>query len=169
MSRANKRIRVPKRYVPKILSKKDKTSQKKELRKSRRLYRQGKYHTRKRVRSFASKPSSHVVNARRIYGVEDVKPNRSLARKTGCSVKALEKIVKKGQGAYYSSGSRPNQTAHSWGYARLASAITGGKSAAVDYKILKEGCKKTSKALRYAKQARRKHGKGTRKVRGILI
>ena len=41
--------------------------------------------------------------------------------------------MKKGQGAYYSSGSRPNQSAHSWGYARLASAITGGKSAAVDF------------------------------------
>jgi len=166
---AQRRTRVPKRYVPKILSTKDKKIQKKELKKSRRLYKQGKYHTRRRARSFRSKPSRHTMNAKIIYGVDCMRPNRTLARKTGCSVKALEEIVKKGQGAYYSSGSRPNQSAHSWGYARLASAITGGKSAAVDYKILEKGCKKTSKALRYAKQARRKHGKGTRKVRGILI
>ena len=98
-----------------------------------------------------------------------MRPSKLLSRKTGCSVNALEKIVKKGQGAYYSSGSRPNQTAHSWGYARLASAITGGKSAAVDYYILKDGCNKTSKALRYAKKARRKHGYGTRKVRPTYI
>ena len=164
-----RKTRVPKRYVPKILSSKDKKTQKKELKKSRRLYKQGKYHTRKRARSFRSKPSTYTMKAKKIYGVDCMKPNRTLARKTGCSVKALEEIVKKGQGAYYSSGSRPNQTAHSWGYARLASAITGGKSAAVDYKILEKGCKKTSKALRYAKQARRKHGKGTRKVRGVFI
>ena len=55
-------------------------------------------------------------------------------KKTGCSIEALKKIVNKGEGAYYSSGSRPNQTSHSWGYARLASAITGGKAAAVDSK-----------------------------------
>jgi len=83
---------------------------------------------------------------------------------TGCSQKALAKIVNKGAGAYYSSGSRPNQTAQSWGIARLASAITAGKAAAVDYTILERGCKPSSKALRLAKTARRKYGHGTRKV-----
>ena len=48
----------------------------------------------------------------------------------------LKKKFQKGQGAYFSSGSRPNQTGHSWGYARMASAITGGKAAAIDYHIL---------------------------------
>ena len=33
--------------------------------------------------------------------------------KTKCSLKGLKQIVKKGQGAYYSSGSRPSQTGHS--------------------------------------------------------
>ena len=163
------KVRVPQRYVPKFLSTKDKKLARKELKKSRRLYKRGKYHTRKRVRSFKSKPSKHVVNARRIYNVEDVIPSKELAKKTGCSINALDAIVKKGQGAYYSSGSRPNQTAHSWGYARLASAITGGKSAAVDFKILDQGCKKTSKALRYARRAKKIHGKGTRKVKPTYI
>jgi len=42
--------------------------------------------------------------------------------------KGVKQIVKKGKGAYYSSGSRPNQIPHSWGYTRLASAITGGNA-----------------------------------------
>jgi hypothetical protein len=46
----------------------------------------------------------------------------------------------------------------------LASAITSGKAAAVDYNILENGCKKTSKALKLAKKAVKKHGHGTRKV-----
>lgn len=164
-----KRIRVPQRYIPRFLSTKDKKFAQKELKKSRKQYKQGKYYTRKRVATFKSKPSKHVIRAQKIYNVKDVRPSKALARKTGCSVNALDKIVKKGQGAYYSSGSRPNQTAHSWGYARLASAITGGKSAAVDYYILKKGCNKTSKALRYANNARRKHGHGTRKVTPTYI
>ena len=72
-------------------------------------------------------------------------------------------------GAYYSSGSRPNQTGHSWGIARLASAITSGKSAAVDYDILEKGCKRNSKALSLAKKAKKKHGHGTRKVPKVKI
>ena len=63
----------------------------------------------------------------------------------------LKTIVKKGMGAYYSSGSRPNQTAQSWGRARLASAITGGPSARVDMGTLKRGCNRKSKALKLAK------------------
>ena len=38
--------RVPKRYVPKHLSKKDKKKQAKELKKSRRAYKRGKYYQR---------------------------------------------------------------------------------------------------------------------------
>ena len=66
-------------------------------------------------------------------------------------------MVKKGQGAYYSYGSRPNQTAHSWGRARLASAVTGGKSSQIDYNIFEKYCKKNSKALRLAKNSKYKN------------
>ena len=38
-------------------------------------------------------------------------------------------------GAYYSSGSRPNQTPYSWGMARLYSVIMGGSARRVDKKI----------------------------------
>jgi hypothetical protein len=82
-----------------------------------------------------------------MYKVDKIYPTNELARKTGCSVDALKKIVRKGEGAYYSSGSRPNQTPQSWGLARLASAITGGNASVVDYDILKNGCSHSKKAF----------------------
>jgi hypothetical protein len=87
-----------------------------------------------------------------MYKVETVAPSKEFAQKTGCTMAALKRIVQKGEGAYYSSGSRPNQTPQSWGLARLASAVTGGKAAAVDYAILQEGCDPSKKALKLANQ-----------------
>ena len=156
---------VPVRYLPKSLSRKDRNKQSTQLKKSRRLYKQGKYHTRKRVASFKSKPSGHVQNARRMYRVDNISPNPRLAKATGCSVGALRRIVKKGEGAYFSSGSRPNQTAHSWGYARLASAITGQKAAAVDFHIIDSGCKHSGRAYRLAARSVRKWNHGQTKTR----
>lgn len=48
----------------------------------------------------------------------------------------VETILKKGAGAYASSGSRPNQTSYSWKFARLASALLGGPAAKVDKNLL---------------------------------
>jgi len=157
-------MNVPIKYLPKKLTKKDKKILKKELKKSRKSYKIGKYITRKKVKSFKSKKSQHVLNAERIYKLKNLTVNKELVKKTGCSLKSLNTIIKKGQGAYYSSGSRPNQTPHSWGYARLASSITGGKAAAIDFNILNEGCSKNSNALKLANFARSKFGYGTRKV-----
>lgn len=150
-------IRVPKRYIPKHLSKKDKHRYKKSLIKSKRLYKRKKYHTRKKVKSFKSKKSNHITNAKRIYKIESIKPSRILSKKTGCSLKTLKMIEKKGLGAYYSSGSRPNQTPQSWGRARLASVITAGKASQVDLKLLTKGCKKNSKALKLALKLKKKN------------
>ena len=162
-------VKVPIRYIPKNLSRKDKKRQKKELKKSRRLYKKKKYYTRKRVKSFKNKVSPHIKKAMKLYKIDKMVVNDKLGKKTGCSKRALDKIVSKGAGAYYSSGSRPNQTAISWGRARLASSITGGKAAAVDYKILEKGCKKRSKALKLAKKSRRKHKYGQHRVKSVKI
>lgn len=51
--------------------------------------------------------------------------------------KGIDKVLKKGRGAYYSSGSRPNQTSTSWAKARLASVIMGGPALKYDSKIAK--------------------------------
>lgn len=167
--RKTKKTKIPKRYIPESLTTKDKQKQAKQLKKSRRLYKKGIYHKRDKVKSFKNKKSSHVSRAKRIYKVESLKPNKELSKKTGCTIKALNDIVKKGMGAMYSSGSRPNQTAHSWAYARLASSITGGKSASVDFHIINDGCKKDGKAYKLALKSKEKHGRGTRKVPKIHI
>ena len=157
-------MNVPLKYLPKRLTKKDKKKKAKQLKKSRTAYKKGIYIHRKPVDSYKSKKSQHILNAERIYNIKNLAVNNELANKTGCTISALNKIIKKGMGAYYSSGSRPNQTPHSWGIARLASSISGGKAAAVDYNILFEGCKSGSKALKLAKKSRIKNGYGTRKV-----
>ena len=71
------------------------------------------------------------------YG-ENVKSLKQISKATGIPVKALQKVIKKGKGAYYSSGSRPNQTASSWGKARMYSFIMGGPARKVDMHIAKE-------------------------------
>ena len=137
----------PKRYIPNNLTKKDKTKQLRMLQKSTKLYTQHKYYTRKKVLSFKNKQSKHILNARHIYKIRTITPSKELELKTGCSVSALRHIVKKGEGAYYSSGSRPNQTPQSWGLARLACSLTGGKSAKIDFDIINKGCNHTKKAF----------------------
>ena len=146
---------IPTRYIPNSLSKKDKQQQMNMILKSRKLYKKGKYFTRKKV-DYPHTTSKHIINARKLYNIETIRPTKELALKTGCSIDALDQIVKKGQGAYYSSGSRPNQTSQSWGLARLASAITAGKASLVDYNILENGCDHTKLAYKMATQLKNK-------------
>lgn len=152
----------PMRYVPAQLSSKDKKKQVKLINQSKKLYLKHIYYTRPFVKTFKSKPSHHVLNAKMRYNVDKIYPNKELSTKTGCSVKGLKQIVRKGEGAYFSSGSRPNQTAQSWGIARLASAITSGKSAAVDYSIIEKECNHNKMAYKLATKALTKYGPGGR-------
>lgn len=151
-------MKFPLRYLPKRLTAKDRKKQSRMLRQSRRQYKKHQYQTRKKLSSFHSKPSHHVENAKRIYHVNHIGATPALAKASGCSQSALRQIIRKGKGAYFSSGSRPNQTAQSWGVARLASTLTSGKAAVVDYSILEKGCHTNSPALRRAKTAKRKFG-----------
>lgn len=162
-------MKINLRYLPKKLSPKDKVKQAKMLRKSRKLYKKGQFFTRKKVPTFTSKKSHFILAAEKLYNVDKIVVNNELSKATGCSKTALNKIINKGQGAYFSSGSRPNQTAQSWGIARLASSITSGKAAAVDYSILEKGCKPNSKALSLAKKAKKKYGHGTRRVPKVNV
>ena len=153
------RIKVPRRYLPAQLTRQDRRTQATSLRTSRRMYKRRIYHRRPNVASFRSTKSSHIKNAEAMYKVPSIGATDVLAKATGCSKRALAKIINKGAGAYYSSGSRPNQTAQSWGIARLASAITAGKASVIDYAILNKGCTSRSKALLLAQRAK------TRKLR----
>jgi hypothetical protein len=150
------KVKLPTKYLPSLSKKKDIKKQVKMLMKSRKQYKKGNFFTRKNVKSYKSKPSNHITDAKKIYNIENVSPNKELARKTGCSL-------------YYSSGSRPNQTPQSWGLARLASSITAGKSAAVDYNILEKGCNHKKKAFILAKKSRRKYKFGHSKTRKTTV
>jgi hypothetical protein len=170
----NKNIKrkYPKKYIPSYLSKQNAETIKKEIDQSQHMYNRKsnkKYHIRKHVATMKVKPSKHVVRAKKLYDVSSLHVNKELVKKTGCKAKGLHDIIRKGKGAYF-TGSRPGQTPSSWGFARLASAITGQKSAAVDFHILHKYCNhRTSKAYKLALKARQKHGKGTRKVPKRLI
>lgn len=160
---------IPLRYLPNNLTKKDKGRQTYMLKKSRKMYKKGVFYTRSTVKSFKSKPSNHIKKALRLYKVDKIIPNKQLSNATGCSLTALKQIVRKGEGAYYSSGSRPNQTSQSWGLARLASALTSGKAAAVDFDILDKGCNHTKKAFVLANKAKKKYGSGRSKTRKVKV
>ena len=162
-------MKINLRYLPMMLTRKDRKKQGKQLMKSRRLYKKGIYYSRPQVKSFKSKKSNHIIKAEKMYHIDKIGATDELAKATGCSKQSLAKIINKGEGAYFSSGSRPNQSAQSWGIARLASSITSGKAAAVDYNILEEGCKPKSKALTLAKRAKSKYGHGTRRAPKVKI
>jgi hypothetical protein len=135
---------IPKRYIPFSLSNNDRKKQRNNILLSRKSYNKHKYVNRPKLKSFKNKKSNHVQKAKEKYNINSITPSKELSKKTKCSLASLKKIVKKGEGAYYSSGSRPNQSAKSWGLARLASSITHGKAAAVDKDILLSGCSKSS-------------------------
>jgi hypothetical protein len=145
-------------YLPKNISSKDRKTQRNMIINSRKNYKKGVYKTRKNISSFKNKLSPHIIKAKKLYNIDNITPSKELSNATGCSIEALKHIVRKGQGAYHSSGSRPNQTANSWGIARLASSISGGKAAAYDYDIIKKGCDISKIAYKLAKEQRIKKG-----------
>jgi len=116
--------KIPKQYLPKSLTPEDRAKQKKSIE-------QGK--PRPKVESFKSKRSSHVVKFEKKYGKKIT--NDSFISKNIITKKGIDLILDKGRGAYFSSGSRPNQTMESWSRARLASVIVGGKARKVDQAI----------------------------------
>jgi len=125
-----------KKYIPKSLSNKDQKKQKKSLKKSRRDYLSKKYYNRPKVKSYQSKKSSWTKKFHKLY--PNAKSYTEISKVTGIPELALKSVVRKGRGAYYSSGSRPNQTADSWGKARMYSYILGGKTRKVDNHITKK-------------------------------
>ncbi len=93
--------------------------------------------------SFKSKESSWTQKFNKKYGDELDKmkggrSKRNIAKITGIPYKAINEVFKKGEGAFYSSGSRPNQTPQSWAYARVYSYILGGKARNIDKEITKK-------------------------------
>jgi len=112
-----------KKYVPDSLSEKDKKKQIESIEKGE---------DRPKV-DYKTKRSSHVVAFEKKYGKKITDLDfvyKKIISKTG-----VDKILDKGMGAYYSSGSRPNVSKEQWAYARLASVIVGGAARKVDRAI----------------------------------
>mgnify|MGYP003660367136 FL=1 len=112
-------------YVPKSLSEADKKKQIKSIKEKT---------VRPKLKSFETKRSTWVKKFEKKYGYkisEFSKINKELLTFTG-----INKVLDKGRGAYFSSGSRPNQTTESWGLARLASVLMFGPASKIDKDIL---------------------------------
>ena len=128
---------LPKKYVA-GLTPSQKEKQIKEIEKTKEVYKTtGKIREREKV-SEDKKRSPHVIKFKKTYGypVTDIKKVKKEFPNTD-----IDTIIKKGIGAYATAGSRPNQTSHSWAYARLASVLTGGKAMIVDDKLIGESDK----------------------------
>lgn len=82
---------------------------------------------------FKSKRSGWVKKFEDKYGTKIT--DKSFIHKNIITRTGQKKIIDKGMGAYFSSGSRPNQTPTSWGLARLASVILNGPSRKIDKNI----------------------------------
>ena len=82
---------------------------------------------------FKSKRSGWVSKFEKKYGVKI--NDKEFIHKNIITRTGQKKIIDKGMGAFYSSGSKPNQTPTSWGLARLASVILNGPSRRIDKKI----------------------------------
>ena len=121
---------IPKQYLPDTLKGKDRQKQIKSI-----------FEKKERPTTKVKSKKSNWTNLfSKKYGKEldEMKGKRSkknIAKVTGIPFKAIDEVYKKGEGAYYSSGSRPNQTPMSWGRARLASVILNGPSRRIDKNI----------------------------------
>ena len=123
---------LPKHYYSN-LSRKDKKKQLRSLKKSKKSYKKGKYVSRPKLKSFKEKKSSWTQKFHKLH--PEANTLKQISDATGIPKPALSAVKKKGMGAYYSSGSRPNQTAESWGLARMYSYILGGPARKVDKHI----------------------------------
>ena len=120
-SKATKASRkIPKHYLPKGLSKKDKQKQLNSITKG--------YNRPYLSSAPKMKKSRFVIMFEKKYDTkitDDVFISKYIITKKG-----IDAILHKGRGAYYSSGSRPNVTAEQWARARLASVIVAPKGGA---------------------------------------
>lgn len=104
--------------------------QEQAIRRSQAYYeRTGKVKSRPKVSDTPYKRSSHATKFENKFGYKISDINRV---KKDFPDTDVDTILRKGKGAYMSSGSRPNQTPTSWSLARLASVLTGGKALKVD-------------------------------------
>lgn len=115
----DKKSGLPKKYVPKSLTPEDRKKQIKSIKEGKE---------RPKVESFKSKRSSNVAAFEKKYKTKI--SDFDFISKNIIKKKGIDEIIAKGKAAYFSSGSRPNQTPTSWALARLAAVIMKPSGAA---------------------------------------
>lgn len=112
---------IPKRYLPDSLKGKDRQAQIKSI-----------FEKKERPQTkVKDKKSTWTIQFDKEYGAKldamsGKRSKKNIAKVTGIPFKAIDEVYKKGEGAYYSSGSRPNQTPSSWARGRVYAYIMGG-------------------------------------------
>ena len=114
--------KIPSKYT-KGLSKEDKKKQIKSIKEKT---------IRPQLKSAKSRKSKWTILFDKEYGdkLDNMKGKRSkrnIAKVTGIPFKAIDEVYKKAEGAYFSSGSRPNQSPESWARGRVYSYIMGNE------------------------------------------
>lgn len=129
---------IPKKYVPDYLSTEDKIKARKNIIESRENYKKGIFTPRIKLKSAKTRKSNWTTKFKSKYGDLNKEQIIKLLEDKGAinADEAIEAILKKGKGAYYSGGSRPLQTAFSWAWARVYSVLLGGHSRNVDIEIV---------------------------------
>jgi hypothetical protein len=127
-------------YIPDYLTPEDKQKAKKNIMESRKAYKKGLFVGRVKLESAKTKKSTYVSKFKNKYGDLSKEELIKLLEEKGAINPrvAIEKILSKGKGAFYSSGSRPNQTEFSWANARLYSVLLGGDARKIDKNIVDE-------------------------------
>ena len=115
---------IPKQYIPESLTDEDLAKQVKSIKEEK---------GRPKVDSFKSKRSNWVKDFEDKYKTKI--SDFDFIEKKILKKEGIKQVLNKGVGAYYSAGSRPNQTATSWSRARLASVIMGGPARKIDKNI----------------------------------
>ena len=123
----DKKTGLPKRYVPDSLTPSQKAKQVKSIKEKK---------DRPKL-DVKNRRSKWTVKAEKYFGKGNTSIN-DIAKKLKINKKGLQLIMDKGMGAYYSSGSRPNQSASSWGQARIYSVLFGGNARDIDASIVKK-------------------------------
>jgi hypothetical protein len=131
--------KIPRTYVPESLTDAD---LKKQLRNLKATRTKAKGEARPKLKSAESRKSKYTTMAEKA-GISGTK--QEIADKLGDTparrreiLKGLDEIYRKGEKAYYTAGSRPNQTPFSWGQARVYSVLFGGASRRIDKAIVEK-------------------------------
>lgn len=114
---------IPKRYLPDTLSPADRKKQIKSIfEKTNRPKVDVKQKKSKWTTAFDNKYGKEIDK------MKGGRTKRNIAKVSGIPFKAIDEVYKKAEGAFYSSGSRPNQSATSWARGRTYAYIMGGEA-----------------------------------------